>query len=1163
VTAYRIHTIRLINFHNFVEEAVDVREGGHLFLLGDNGAGKTTVLDAVHYVLSGGELEFNAAARVGGRRDEGRTIQGIVLRCDFERGVRNEGGAIAYAAVELVGDGGERLSLGVGTEATTMESKVTRWGFISRQPLGEIALLDGADQPLDREQLRGQLGAAAVFAQIGAYRKELARRLFGSERQYEEVVRFWGMAKAYREIVAGARDFGTLFERLLPTPDGVVFDEILRTLRAIDDLELALRDLDGQVGYVRDLAKLARDVAEHREAAARYRWLELVRQREEVLEARASELAAAAAGDELVARLEADAEAAHLAAARADENLHRAERDDAAGVLPAIRAGEQRRSELANDAERAALGVHGADRTRDAASRMLSERRRELATSAEAAAGGIARGIGEIGELPGELTALRELEGALAAIAAAATAPEAPLPALPAIEAANQCVDQVAAHARERLIATKISAASARARREAAGAQVAELEVTADPIAVPGLDRARRALAAAGIEARLLYELLEPARDAAPGELAAIEALAGPEALAALIVARSASESAQRVVAEVAPEVRVVVAQAPLELPAWCARALGDAPPEALAALAAILHQPRELGELAPPGPDGAVALRGLGFQVSAEAPRWLGSEARRRAREQQLAAARDALAAAVAVESDATRILHAAEALVGCAERLGRAVLLADGPLVGAWHAAAAAAQRHELAAQAAREAEGRHLEVATRLASVDDDLAALRARASGVDLEELERRLGALRAGRERAHERYRGALTARAEAAAKVEAARKRAAEAEAQAEDLSTRLGDALRLLRERLAATGSTLADASEEDLARSIRVTQRGDSFRSLNAIRQRLSEAEREADRSATELDNDGSRGVRSLTHAAKFGFTYDRDRNHIADRRGQPLAGVLADLERTIAEQRTVVNERTRTLMDTLFMGELARHLHGQVHGLKEMINGINRVLRGLRFGPAEYQFEIARRADRAELIDLVQRLSLLDEDSRTRFRTWMDAHLDDLRTTENDDGPPPLLDYRKWFEFKLRMTTTSAEGVELTQALRRVGSGGEQAVPNYLLVLALSKLMFDAAGAAIRPLMFDEAFYGIDAGRRDQLLRLATDLGLQLLVASPDQDGATNAVRLATTLFVVKDANHDIHLAPYHYWNHAQPRLFEPPQPEPDNAICKVME
>jgi uncharacterized protein YPO0396 len=252
--------------------------------------------------------------------------------------------------------------------------------------------------------------------------------------------------------------------------------------------------------------------------------------------------------------------------------------------------------------------------------------------------------------------------------------------------------------------------------------------------------------------------------------------------------------------------------------------------------------------------------------------------------------------------------------------------------------------------------------------------------------------------------------------------------------------------------------------------------------------------------------------------------------------------------------------VNERTRALMDTLVMGELARHLQGQVHRLGETIKGINRVLRGLRFGPTEYQFQVTPRPDRAEVIDLVRRVSILDEESRRGFRTWIDARLDELRAAE--DQVPALLDYRQWFEFKLRMSTTDAEGVELTHKLKQVGSGGEQGVPNYLLVLALAKLMFDAAGATIRPLLFDEAFYGIDAGRRDQLLHLATDLGLQLLVASPDQDGATAAVRAATTLFVIKDGNHDVHLAPYHWWNRAragQAELFGSELPDPGAAEC----
>lgn len=68
----------------------------------------------------------------------------------------------------------------------------------------------------------------------------------------------------------------------------------------------------------------------------------------------------------------------------------------------------------------------------------------------------------------------------------------------------------------------------------------------------------------------------------------------------------------------------------------------------------------------------------------------------------------------------------------------------------------------------------------------------------------------------------------------------------------------------------------------------------------------------------------------------------------------------------------------------------------------------------------------------------------------------------------------------------------------------------------------------------------MLFDEAFYGIDAGRRDQILGFATDLGLQLFIASPDQDGVRREVRHSTTLLVKKDTNYDIHLYPFHWRN-----------------------
>ena len=129
--------IRLVGFHNFVDETIEIGAGGagggHLFLLGDNGSGKTTVLDAIHLALSGGDIELNAAARVGGRRHEGRSLAGIVLRQD-PRGVVREGASVAYVALELA-SASERHVIGVGLAATTLQAAVSRWGLVHRGTL--------------------------------------------------------------------------------------------------------------------------------------------------------------------------------------------------------------------------------------------------------------------------------------------------------------------------------------------------------------------------------------------------------------------------------------------------------------------------------------------------------------------------------------------------------------------------------------------------------------------------------------------------------------------------------------------------------------------------------------------------------------------------------------------------------------------------------------------------------------------------------------------------------------------------------------------------------------------------------------------------------------------------------------------------------------------
>ncbi len=137
---------------------------------------------------------------------------------------------------------------------------------------------------------------------------------------------------------------------------------------------------------------------------------------------------------------------------------------------------------------------------------------------------------------------------------------------------------------------------------------------------------------------------------------------------------------------------------------------------------------------------------------------------------------------------------------------------------------------------------------------------------------------------------------------------------------------------------------------------------------------------------------------------------------------------------------------------------------------------------------------------------------------------------------------------------------VSTLGEEGKVIDRRNKSLGSGGEQAVPNYLLILTIAHFMYRGKKTRLHTLLFDEAFYGIDAGRRDQILGFATDLDLQLFIASPDQDGVRQEIRNSTTLLVKKDSNYDVHLFPFHWKNPSkrQMSILEPTSQETEIAI-----
>ena len=356
-----------------------------------------------------------------------------------------------------------------------------------------------------------------------------------------------------------------------------------------------------------------------------------------------------------------------------------------------------------------------------------------------------------------------------------------------------------------------------------------------------------------------------------------------------------------------------------------------------------------------------------------------------------------------------------------------------------------------------------------------------------------------------------------------------------------------------------------LVKAREAKEAEAAAAANRADDFRSRFA--ERIPEGMNVADFAAAECPQCAESGV---DHAAlrellakdagaaeakieskvrdqkgeAYSFSFDRTANRITDRRGSPLAEVLADETRRLEELRGVLDQKSREVFERIFMGEVMRRLYFDLMRITDLTGRIQRKLAGRRFGSNRYAFAITPVPEYEHFVELVRKGYALDSGGdKDDLREYLEQHREEILNAEID-AIPDIFDYRRWFRFELKVVTENEEGRVIDRKVKSMGSGGEQAVPNYLLILTVAEFLYHGGNEAdppkSAPILFDEAFYGIDAARRDQLLAFADDLGLQLFVSSPDQDGVKREIRHSVSLIVVKDENLDVHLHPVEWRN-----------------------
>ncbi|GAB4237684.1 MAG: hypothetical protein OHK0028_15030 [Deltaproteobacteria bacterium] len=1171
----RIRRIRLIHFHNFVDETLPVRR--NLFLVGDNQSGKTTVLDAVHFALTAGvEMEFNAAARFGPRSDAGRNLASIVLRYDLEKDAALRGPCVAYAAVEVreEDDPSALHTFGAGAFATSLDAQPEVWGFIARgKGLDEVGLVEEEKgpagetlrRPADRRRLEEILGRDKVFDK-GRYRTALAQFLYRDRDAYQRVLELVTAAKSYRELVARARNLDDLFTGLLPPPAESEFREVRDALRAIDGIRADLGDLESELGFLRNIIDRLRDARHETEKIARYEYIGAELARRKALE----DHEAASASLEAARRSGAAAEE-RLASAGARETA-------VADALRTVRGGEgfalvERETEARRDLE-------AAEGDRDRARRDRLQREADL-QRVRAGAGEAARLLEDARRRT--LKAIREAsEGAALCGPDAVHASSAFAEASAAIEPCGP-VDPESLRGPFLALRDALSGAATAAGREEAraegesrrlGSGADAMEREADAVRkraelLPEIARygdLLEVLKAQAPGAVPLYRLLERSPDLPESAGSVLECLLGPRVLSAVVAPASCHAAARAAVLAHGEGVEVLdpealqgvpASPAPGTVPAFLVPA-GGGEAERLARS----YLARVAGGVAVLSPgddrggreravwtDGRIYDEGAEARIDPAPPRFLGEEARKAAalaEEERLRSGAARLrrqAAAAASEAAAHRKTAAAcRAAKEALEAAPPDLLLARKDHADAAAKSVAASEAAAASAYAAFEA------VSTRVDRCRERCAELSAAVAAQGLADLRRRAEALEKELDAARREKEEALGDLARCQAGIEEREKRLAAARSAldpAESSAERRKEDLRILVE-------PAHRADVDDYVFRIR----GGSRILPGNLPGLIQEAHNARTKAFTVIQS--SDGIRNERIYHKYGFRLDEEHREVRDHSGKPIEESYAARETEVRSLQSALDEKTRDLLERVVMAGLVRRLQGQIRELEETIKGINRLAADLAFGHSRFQFSLKKRPEYRRLLELLQEESILQPAVREELRDFFQARLDEFKRSREGEVPE-VLDYRRWFEYVLLVSSRrDGEAAELPRQRLRFGSGGEQAVPTYLLVIAVASLLFNRTGARLRLLLLDEAFLGIDAGRREVLLQFADRAGVDFIVATPELDGVTPALQASSTLLIEKTPEQDVFVSDFHWQRpEAQASLFEkPPEIRPED-------
>lgn len=237
--------------------------------------------------------------------------------------------------------------------------------------------------------------------------------------------------------------------------------------------------------------------------------------------------------------------------------------------------------------------------------------------------------------------------------------------------------------------------------------------------------------------------------------------------------------------------------------------------------------------------------------------------------------------------------------------------------------------------------------------------------------------------------------------------------------------------------------------------------------------------------------------------------------------------------------------------------FQNDFLAKLKSSIDQVQDQVKNLNRALRQAQFGTDSYQFRVERNPDYAEYYDMIMDPELMEGDVGLSARPFQDKYgqlieklfsqittaddtqLNARKQSELQENIQRYTDFRTYLKFDLETTDQNGTKQLLSQTLN-TKSGGETQTPFYIAVLASFAQLYrvndtSSFGNTVRLAVFDEAFNKMDSDRIIESVRLLRKMGLQAIICTPP-DKVSDIMPIADRTLLVNKDKYRMHILPF---------------------------